>query len=87
MGLYYAIYLTYKTIFILPAIVVPEQEMSSSLKLLDDSLLLGEDLGPYLLDQNHFLVIAVVGLQGAGKSTIASLLADPLKGLKFSSTR
>ncbi|KAL7644263.1 UNVERIFIED_CONTAM: hypothetical protein RMT77_005090 [Armadillidium vulgare] len=67
--------------------VIPELEMTSPLKLLDDSLLVGEDFGPYLLDQSNFLVIAVVGLQGAGKSTIASMLADPLTEEKFISTR
>ena len=57
--------------------VFPEVEMTGSAKVLDEYLDSINDLNPYLLDQNNFLVIAVVGLQASGKSTIASFLADP----------
>lgn len=67
---------------LIAANVTPEQFMVNSIKLLDDSLLLGEDLNAFLLDQSSFLVIAVVGLQGAGKSTIASLLAETSDNVK-----
>lgn len=55
----------------------PERTMKGPLRLLDDSLSLCDDLGPYLLDQSNFLVVAIMGLQGVGKSSLASLLVDP----------
>lgn len=55
----------------------PERTMKGPLRLLDESLSLCDDLGPYLLDQSNFLVVAVMGLQGVGKSSLASLLVDP----------
>ena len=51
--------------------------MKHPMKLLDENLCLSDDLSSYLLDQSQFLVVALVGTQGTGKSTLASVLADP----------
>ncbi|XP_045132113.1 protein SMG9-like isoform X1 [Portunus trituberculatus] len=59
------------------ASLTPERMMKGPLRLLDESLSLCDDLGPYLLDQSNFLVVAMMGLQGVGKSCLASLLVDP----------
>lgn len=49
--------------------------MTSSVKLLDDSLQWQDNFQDYLLDQNDFLVVGVLGKKGVGKSTLMSLLA------------
>ncbi|KAK4298211.1 hypothetical protein Pmani_029425 [Petrolisthes manimaculis] len=59
------------------ASLTPERVMKGAVRLVDESLTLCEDLAPYLLDQSNFLVVAVVGMQGVGKSALASLLIDP----------
>ncbi|KAG0717472.1 Protein SMG9 [Chionoecetes opilio] len=59
------------------ASLTPERMMKAPIRLLDESLGFCDDLGPYLLDQSNFLVVAVLGLQGVGKSCLASLLVDP----------
>lgn len=61
----------------LSASLNPERTMKGPQRLLDESLNLCDDLGPYLLDQSNFLVVAVMGLQGVGKSSLASLFVDP----------
>lgn len=49
--------------------------MSSSVRLLDENLQWQEGLQDFLVDQNDYLVIGVLGKKGVGKSTIMSLLA------------
>nr|CAG4644348.1 EOG090X0EPT [Lepidurus arcticus] len=49
--------------------------LKSTVKLLDDNLEFSDRLQEFLLDQPDFLVVAVVGLQGTGKSTILSAIA------------
>ncbi|XP_076048398.1 nonsense-mediated mRNA decay factor SMG9 [Oratosquilla oratoria] len=65
----------------LEATLVPDKVMKAPLKLLDESLSVGDDLAPYLMDQSNFFVIAAIGTQGVGKSTLLSLLVDPQAGV------
>ncbi|KAK7066530.1 smg-9, nonsense mediated mRNA decay factor [Halocaridina rubra] len=58
------------------ASLTPERMMKGPTRLLDESLSLCDDLSPYLLDQSNFLVIAVMGTQGVGKSALASLFVN-----------
>ena len=51
--------------------------MLNTVKFMDESLTMLSELTPFLRNQTFFTVVSVVGQQGAGKSTIASLLADP----------
>ncbi|XP_034934513.1 protein SMG9 [Chelonus insularis] len=50
------------------------QEMSNCIKFMDENFQLCENVLDYLVDQQDFLVIGVLGTQGVGKSTILSLL-------------
>ncbi|XP_069944303.1 nonsense-mediated mRNA decay factor SMG9 isoform X2 [Cherax quadricarinatus] len=59
------------------ASLTPERIMKGPARLLDESLSLCDDLSPYLLDQSNFLVVAMMGMQGVGKSALASLFVDP----------
>ncbi|XP_031562483.1 protein SMG9-like [Actinia tenebrosa] len=53
-----------------------DKEISlQSVKMLDDSLHWTDAALDILADQTDFLVVGVIGLQGAGKSTILSMLA------------
>jgi protein SMG9 len=49
--------------------------MKGSVKLVDESFLFCDGALEFLLDQNDFMVVGCLGLQGAGKSTLMSLLA------------
>jgi hypothetical protein len=51
------------------------QIMHQPLPLLDENLKWQDSLNDFLLDQNDYLVIGVLGKSGVGKSTIMSLLA------------
>ncbi|XP_071550617.1 nonsense-mediated mRNA decay factor SMG9 [Panulirus ornatus] len=59
------------------ASLTPERMMKGPVRLLDESLNLCDDLSQYLLDQSNFLVVAMMGTQGVGKSSLASLFVDP----------
>jgi len=50
-------------------------QMTQSITLLDENLQWSDVLQDYLLDQNEFLVVGVLGKSGVGKSTIMSQLA------------
>jgi len=50
--------------------------MTSAVRLLDDNLQWCDGLQEYLIDQNDFLVIGVLGKRGVGKSTLMSLLVN-----------
>ncbi|XP_064471402.1 nonsense-mediated mRNA decay factor SMG9-like isoform X2 [Ornithodoros turicata] len=50
-------------------------DMAAPVKLVDDSLQWCDNALEYLVDQPDFYVIGVIGLQGAGKSTLMSILA------------
>jgi protein SMG9 len=51
--------------------------MKTSVKLLDDNTLqICDGLFEFLTDQNDFLVVGCLGLQGVGKSTVMSHLAS-----------
>ncbi|XP_018008021.1 nonsense-mediated mRNA decay factor SMG9 [Hyalella azteca] len=57
--------------------VVPSKEMRQPFRLIDLDFKLCEGhtaFNAYLLEQTNFLVVGVIGRQGVGKSTIASLL-------------
>lgn len=54
--------------------------MKTSVKLVDESFQLCDTCLEYLLDQNDFIVVGCLGLQGAGKSTVMSLLAGSQPG-------
>ncbi|KAF6212681.1 hypothetical protein GE061_013207 [Apolygus lucorum] len=59
------------------AIAAPLQ-MKESIKLMDDdTLIINDSLLEYLSDSNDFLVVGCIGLQGVGKSSILSHLANP----------
>ena len=51
--------------------------MTHPVKMIDETLNIGEDISHFLLDQSQFIVVSIVGTQGTGKSTLASMLADP----------
>ncbi|XP_069678162.1 nonsense-mediated mRNA decay factor SMG9 [Periplaneta americana] len=66
----------------------PPPEMKGSVKLVDESFQFCDGALEFLLDQNDFMVVGCLGLQGVGKSTLMSLLAgnqpdDPPKSLYF----
>uniref|UniRef100_G3MKC0 Protein SMG9 n=1 Tax=Amblyomma maculatum TaxID=34609 RepID=G3MKC0_AMBMU len=50
-------------------------DMAAPVKLVDDSLQWCDNALEYLLDQPDFYVVGTIGMQGAGKSTIMSVLA------------
>lgn len=52
------------------------QEMTSSIKFMDENLQMCDNPLDYLYEQQDFLVVGVVGAQGVGKSTILSLLTS-----------
>ncbi|XP_050548646.1 nonsense-mediated mRNA decay factor SMG9-like [Daktulosphaira vitifoliae] len=52
-------------------------EMKTPVKIIDDYMqFINEGLSNYLIDQPDFLVIGCIGLQGVGKSTIMSYIAN-----------
>ncbi|KAK4886344.1 hypothetical protein RN001_002615 [Aquatica leii] len=51
------------------------KEMTKCLKLLDDGIICTENIQDYLQENDDYLVVAIVGTQGVGKSTILNLLA------------
>ncbi|GAB1599005.1 protein SMG9-like [Argonauta hians] len=55
--------------------LAPLPEMPRCIKLVDDSMHWCDTGMDVLVDQNNFFVVGVLGMQGAGKSTIMSLLA------------
>lgn len=58
--------------------IVSEKAMHRPFRLIDDDFHLCEGsiaLNNYLLEQPNFLVVGVVGRQGAGKSSVAAMLA------------
>ncbi|XP_042240507.1 protein SMG9-like isoform X1 [Homarus americanus] len=66
-----------KAVMMMEASLTPERMMKGPVRLLDESLSLCDDLSSYLLDQSNFLVVAMMGTQGVGKSALASLFVDP----------
>jgi hypothetical protein len=50
--------------------------MTNAVRLLDENLQWCDGLQEYLIDQNDFLVIGVLGKRGVGKSTLMSLLVN-----------
>lgn len=64
--------------------LAPPPEMKAPVKLLDENLQMCDGILEFLLEQPDFVVVGIIGLQGVGKSTVASLLAesDVTKGLK-----
>uniref|UniRef100_A0A8C4WX67 Nonsense-mediated mRNA decay factor SMG9 n=1 Tax=Eptatretus burgeri TaxID=7764 RepID=A0A8C4WX67_EPTBU len=55
--------------------LTPPEKMRFSTKLIDDHMNWCDSTIEYLQEHTDFLVVGVLGLQGAGKSTIMSLLA------------
>lgn len=49
-------------------------EMNMCIKFMDENMQLCENSIDFLYDQQDFLVVGCLGLQGVGKSTIMSLL-------------
>jgi ABC-type thiamine transport system ATPase subunit len=58
--------------------LAPPPEMKSSVKLVDEAFQFCDGALEFLLDQNDFMVVGCLGLQGVGKSTFMSLLAGNL---------
>ncbi|XP_077525461.1 nonsense-mediated mRNA decay factor SMG9 isoform X1 [Amblyomma americanum] len=50
-------------------------DMAAPVKFVDDSLQWCDNALEYLLDQPDFYVVGIIGMQGAGKSTVMSILA------------
>lgn len=58
-------------------LVQPLAEMKTPIKVIDDYMqFINEGFNNYLLDQTDFLVIGSLGLQGVGKSTLMSDIAN-----------
>ncbi|TNN02427.1 protein SMG9 [Takifugu rubripes] len=55
--------------------LLPPEKMKHSIKLVDDQMNWCDSAMEYLRDQTDMLVVGVIGLQGAGKSTVMSLLS------------
>ncbi|KAF5281989.1 hypothetical protein FQA39_LY00513 [Lamprigera yunnana] len=55
-----------------------QKEMTKCVKLLDDGVICTENVQEYLQENDDYLVVGVVGMQGVGKSTILSLLAQTM---------
>ncbi|KAF2362562.1 hypothetical protein FHG87_006684 [Trinorchestia longiramus] len=73
--------ITHKSPFIsgLDSKVVPAKQMRQPFRIIDAEFMLCEGytaFNAYLLEQPNFVVVGVVGRQGVGKSTIASLLTQ-----------
>lgn len=51
-------------------------ELNKCIKFMDENMVLYESPLEYLIDQQDFLIVGCVGLQGVGKSTIMSLLTS-----------
>ncbi|XP_058799585.1 nonsense-mediated mRNA decay factor SMG9 [Phymastichus coffea] len=69
-------------------VLLPPPEMTGCIKFMDENMQLCDNPLEYLLDQQDFLVVGCIGTQGAGKSTIMSLLTSnyvsnlfPVQGL------
>lgn len=58
-------------------------EMTKCKKFMDEDLLVGDNLSDYLIEQQDFLVVGVLGTQGVGKSTILSLLASKYERILY----
>ncbi|XP_067011318.2 nonsense-mediated mRNA decay factor SMG9 [Anabrus simplex] len=56
--------------------LAPPPEMKGPIKLLDESFQFVDGALEYLLEQSDFLVVGILGLQGAGKSTVLNLVAE-----------
>ncbi|XP_076466957.1 nonsense-mediated mRNA decay factor SMG9-like [Babylonia areolata] len=68
--------------------LVPPTEMKHSIQIIDENFRWIDEGIEDLLDQTDYLVVGAIGLQGAGKSTILSLLAgntaqDPYRSYIF----
>jgi len=50
-------------------------EVKGSVKLVDEAFQFCDGCLEFLLEQNDFMVVGCLGLQGVGKSTFMSLLA------------
>ncbi|KAH9368599.1 hypothetical protein HPB48_004050 [Haemaphysalis longicornis] len=50
-------------------------EMAAPAKFIDDSLQWCDNALEYLVDQPDFYVVGIIGMQGAGKSTVMSILS------------
>lgn len=55
--------------------LAPPPEMKGSVKLVDEAFQFCDGSLEFLLDQNDFMVVGCLGLQGVGKSTLLSFLA------------
>lgn len=55
--------------------LAPPPEMTSPVKLIDESLQWCDNAMEFLQDQTDFYVIGAVGLQGSGKSTVLSVIS------------
>ncbi|XP_034030985.1 protein SMG9 [Thalassophryne amazonica] len=55
--------------------LLPPEKMKHGIKLVDDQMNWCDSAMEYLRDQTDMLVVGVIGLQGAGKSTVMSLLS------------
>ncbi|KAK2182826.1 hypothetical protein NP493_334g00018 [Ridgeia piscesae] len=55
--------------------LAPPADMKHAIKLVDDNLSWCDSGMDMLVDQTGFVTVGVIGLQGSGKSTVASLLA------------
>lgn len=53
----------------------PPPDMLAPVKLIDEALQWCDNAMEFLLDQNDFYVVGVLGLQGSGKSTVLSLIS------------
>lgn len=51
-------------------------EMTNSISLMDENMQICENVQHYLLDQQDFLVVGILGPQGSGKSTILNKLVS-----------
>lgn len=57
--------------------------MTNCAKFMDENMQLSESALEFLCDQQDFLVVGCLGLQGVGKSTIMSLLTSNYKLVLF----
>lgn len=59
------------------------KNLTKSLKLIEDGVIFSENIQEYLLENNDFLVIGIIGGQASGKSTILNLLSQSNISEKF----